>query len=145
MISILRSLLLFYLDTEVNTMKGRNPNIIVKMEYLMHSTKQLLDIKSNYKDLLLGPKAGDIGMFATGNLSYYYRDCMGELIADHLNLSTKDYNQMWETIEEEFKNNDVSTRYYRFWAQKNNTTDQDNFIFSNSNNNSFSSYKFQYL
>lgn len=134
---------------EVSTMKGRNPNIVAKMEYLMHSTKQLLDINGNYKKLLLGPKAGDIGMLAVGNLVYYCRDCVGELIADHLNLSMKDYNQIWKTIEEELKNNNVFTKYCRFWAQKNNTTSQDDFMFSNSNNsyiNGFnSSYKFQYL
>ncbi|CAJ0757458.1 20608_t:CDS:10 [Entrophospora sp. SA101] len=130
----------FRIVEALSTLKGRNPNIVAKMEYLMHSTKQLLDINGNYKKLLLGPKAGDVGMLAVGNLVYYCRDCVGELIADHLNLSMKDYNQIWKTIEEELKNNNVFTKYCRFWAQKNNTTSQDDFMFSNSNNSYINSF-----
>ncbi|RHZ45575.1 hypothetical protein Glove_669g22 [Diversispora epigaea] len=105
--------------TECLILRGVNCTITTKLEYLLYSTKQVEDIQCTVKPVIFGNKGGFIGTTTFDNFTSWFNDdvCI-EMVADHMGITQDEYKKLWAIVENETIIDSVSTKFYRFWAQK---------------------------
>ncbi|GBC03629.1 hypothetical protein RclHR1_05220006 [Rhizophagus clarus] len=100
-----------------------NRNIDVKLVYNLDSKLKLLSnigkVHRIEKDFIVGPNGGKIGLvFQDIAMSFFNSDIACEFISKEMGISEKEYKNMIEELDEEFKQTSTECVHVRFWAQK---------------------------
>ncbi|CAG8451729.1 445_t:CDS:2 [Paraglomus occultum] len=96
-----------------------NGEIVHKLQLLLAATNGLGDIDHSVRSLPISHLGGKTGVLLEDSFFIYCNEVVGEPLADFMELSLGEYEELLQRVKKEFVTFETFCRVYRFWAVKN--------------------------
>ncbi|RIA90326.1 S-adenosyl-L-methionine-dependent methyltransferase [Glomus cerebriforme] len=111
---------------------GINGYITQQIPFIFSSIPSLINIRSEARIIPIGPLGGQSGLIYGELLEMYFKNKLIDVLPRFMNITEKEYLNLWERCQLEFNIHATTTKLFRFWAQKDVIDDDDD---NNNNDN----------
>ncbi|GBC03033.1 hypothetical protein RclHR1_04950005 [Rhizophagus clarus] len=73
---------------------------------------------SDDKSILVGKKGGNMGILFEQHVTMFFKDTIGEMMSQLMNVSESEYEEKWDEVLKEFNEFDTFIDTYRIWGRK---------------------------
>ncbi|CAB4404067.1 unnamed protein product [Rhizophagus irregularis] len=116
-----------------NIMSFKNSNdlnvyITNQIPLIFSSIPSLTGIQTDFRMVPIGPLGGQSGLIYGDLLDMYFTNKLGDILPKFMNITEKEYLNLWDRCQSEFNIYATTVKLFRFWAQKvvvNNDDDED--------------------